>query len=508
MALLIRSSTPIAMLACALPLAWTALGCEKPSSSPTVAEVAPLPEKKPIYDPARYHRHRLDSGLELLLLEDPSAVIVRLGVQVRRGAFSVAPGRAGLAGLTNAMMRLGAGELDQQQLRSALAEASGALEIYVDWDGIRVELNGSPENLERLVELLADVVTRPQLPEEAASYLVDVIVGKLASAGNRPKQLQERAAKRVLYANHRAGLPLAGSEETLRALSAEDVHDFHAENFVPNNALFFASGPFDADEVLALAKQAFEAWPSAPTPALPPPLPAPTPPSRRVLVVDRAGLARNTLILLTHDGIARQSSDRAAAQILNEIIEERAIMTVQSEIETFRTGGSYALRTVAEVVKTRRIIDVLLAELERVRTRPVETSEFERARMRAFRRFSRSLMGPSAIFRTMIEHDRYELPNDSLDRYDDRIREATPESLHELAKRLLHPDRAAIIVVGSAKRLVDQLEGLGPIEVIEAPSKRAEAGENEAEDSDDETPPDDDDTTPAASSDPPTEAGS
>jgi hypothetical protein len=36
-----------------------------------------------------------------------------------------------------------------------------------------------------------------------------------------------------------------------------------------------------------------------------------------------------------------------------------------------------------------------------------------------------------------------------------------------LARELLHPDRAAIIVVGPAEVLREQLEGLGPIDVVD-----------------------------------------
>jgi predicted Zn-dependent peptidase len=40
------------------------------------------------------------------------------------------------------------------------------------------------------------------------------------------------------------------------------------------------------------------------------------------------------------------------------------------------------------------------------------------------------------------------------------------EQVRAAAKARLHPERAVIVVLGPAKDLVPQLEGLGPIEVV------------------------------------------
>lgn len=66
----------------------------------------------------------------------------------------------------------------------------------------------------------------------------------------------------------------------------------------------------------------------------------------------------------------------------------------------------------------------------------------------------------------LVELDVYGLPEDSLDTYRARVRATTAEQAAELARRLLHPERAAIVLVGPADRILPQLEGLGPVEVV------------------------------------------
>jgi predicted Zn-dependent peptidase len=46
------------------------------------------------------------------------------------------------------------------------------------------------------------------------------------------------------------------------------------------------------------------------------------------------------------------------------------------------------------------------------------------------------------------------------------VRAVREDETAALAAELLHPERAAIVVVGPAAQLRPQLEGLGPIEVV------------------------------------------
>ena len=62
--------------------------------------------------------------------------------------------------------------------------------------------------------------------------------------------------------------------------------------------------------------------------------------------------------------------------------------------------------------------------------------------------------------------DIYGLPEDSLDTFRGRVRAATSEDVARAANDHLHPERAAIVLVGPAKELEAQLKDLGPIEIV------------------------------------------
>jgi zinc protease len=80
-------------------------------------------------------------------------------------------------------------------------------------------------------------------------------------------------------------------------------------------------------------------------------------------------------------------------------------------------------------------------------------------------RFGLSLETSDAVLSSLVDLDVHGLPKDSLDTFRGRVRAVTLDDATLAAKTRLHPDRAAIVILGPAEGLVPQLEDLGEIEV-------------------------------------------
>ena len=68
---------------------------------------------------------------------------------------------------------------------------------------------------------------------------------------------------------------------------------------------------------------------------------------------------------------------------------------------------------------------------------------------------------------SLVDLDVHGLPQDSLDTYRGRVRATTRDDTARMAAQLLHPERAAIVLVGPAEALVPQVQDLGPVEVVQ-----------------------------------------
>lgn len=462
-------------------IALLALAAGACSSSPVWEQPPPPVADRPIVDAARLHRTTLDNGLRVVVLEDPRLPRVELGITLRRGAAIVPPDSAGLAAFTAALLQRGAGERDALQLAEAVDNLGASFAARADWDSTQVGVSGLSRDLEPLLSILADLVLRPRFEQSEASKLRSETLAGLERAKDDPGTLAGWYAAEILYPGHRFGRPLGGSAETVARLDAGSARAFHARVFLPENAIFSAAGSVSAAELLPQVRAAFGAWRGSEVPDPGPPPPAPAPAERRIVVVDRPDLVQ-AQILVAHEGIARSDPARIATGLMNAALgsggflsrlmtrvraEEGLTYGVYSAFSLRRSPGPFVISTFTRVPEVRRVVDLLLAEMDEMRSSPPVGREFRDIQSQQVGRFALGLETSGALVDALVDLDVYGLPADSLDTYRARVRAVTPDEVARAARERLHPRRAAIVAVGPAAELRPQLESLGPVEVVE-----------------------------------------
>ncbi len=457
------------------------VGCASLATRPAWELPPPPATEAPVVKPGALHRAELENGMGVLVLEDRRLPRVVLGLTFRHGEASLPPERAGLASFTAELLKRGAGERDALALAESVDEIGASLVTSADWDSMGVGVTGLSVDLDRLFEILTEVVLRPRFESHEAERARGERLAALERAKDDPATLAGWHTARTLYPGHRFGLPLTGTPETVAKLDAAAARDFHARSFVPNDAILYASGDVDASDVIARARRAFGAMAPASAPEPGPEPPAPAPAARRIVIVDRPDLVQ-ARITVAHDGIARTDEDRIPTTIMNSVVggsgfSSRLMTTLRSEEGlTYGVYSGYSLRrdkgpffvsTFTRVSEVRRALDLLLSELDRGRDDPPGEDELEWARTLAIGRFSMGLETSAAVMDGLVDLDVYGLPRDSLDTFRSRVRAITPEQVAKAARDHLHPERAAIILVGPAEQIRPQVEDLGPVEVVE-----------------------------------------
>ena len=128
--------------------------------------------------------------------------------------------------------------------------------------------------------------------------------------------------------------------------------------------------------------------------------------------------------------------------------------------------GPFAVSTFTRVPKVRRVVDLVLDEMEAIRAeRPIGKDELEKFVSYNVGRFGLSLETSDAVLSSLVDLEVYDLPANSLDTYRSRVRAVTLDDVLRAAELRLHPDRAAIVVLGPAEAIVSELEDLGEVQV-------------------------------------------
>lgn len=458
-------------------------GCAQLGLGPKPAWEEPPPAIRlgPVVQPGTLHRAELENGLTLLVLEDHRLPRVALGLTVRRGAGAVDPSQAGLAEFTAELMNRGAGERDALALAQTVDDLGASLSIGSSWDAMQVGVSGLSSDLDALFGILRDVARAPRFDSgEVEKTRAEQLAG-LEAARDDPGTLAQWAAMRVLYPGHRYGVPMQGTPDSVAALHADDARALHARYFVAGNAILSVTGDVDANAVIARAQTAFGDWERGVAPAETPAPAMPTPSARRIVIADKPDLVQ-TRIIIGHEGLARTDERRIAANLMNATLggsgfSSRLMKTLRSDAGlTYGVGSGFSLRrqpgpfvvsTFTRVPETRRAVDIVLADLEAIHgPKPPTADELSKAKSYAVGQFGLGLETSEAVMASLVDLSVFDLPDDSLDTYRARVDAIGVDETAAIARDLLHPGRAAIVLLGPAEALVPQMEGLGEVEVV------------------------------------------
>ncbi len=480
-----RATSITRLLASVACVGLLGLGCASmPVGAPRPAWELPPPPVRvaPVVQEGALTRSRLENGIEALVLTDRRLPQVTLGLTLRSGAAGVDPSHAGLAQFTAELMNRGAGGRDALALAEAVDALGARLSVSADWDSMSVVLSGLSRDTEAMLALLRDVALAPRLEAAEADKTRREQLAALEAAKDQPATTVHDGAMRVLYEGHRFGLPLEGVPETVQGLDAEDARALHARYFVPGNAILHATGDIDAQAVLARFREVFASWAPGPVPDDPPAPPPTSPSRRRIVIFDKPDLVQ-ARIVIAHEGLARTDERRIAASLLNATLggsgfSSRMMKELRSNAGlTYSVGSGFSLRRVpgpflvssfTRVPEVRRAVGILLDEIEGIRgDDPQSEDELRKAKSYNVGQFGLGLETSAAVMASLVNLEVYGLPRDSLDTYRARVNAVTVAQTHQIARELLHPERAAIVLLGPAEDLRPQLQDLGEVETMQ-----------------------------------------
>ena len=248
---------------------------------------------------------RLDNGLFVALSEDHTAPIVAVNLWYHVGSANEKTGRTGFAHLFEHMLFQGSAHVGSNEHFELIQRAGGTLNGST-WLERTNYFETVPSNelalalwleADRMGELL------PAMTQEKLDTQRDVVKNERRwSVDNQPYgTMLEKMQELVFPASHPFQHSLIGSMEDLSAASLDDVAQFFATYYTPDNAVLSIAGDFDPAVARALVSDYFGPIPRGKgKPPLPPmTLPPVFGERRREVVYDNVSLPRLFLAFRT-----------------------------------------------------------------------------------------------------------------------------------------------------------------------------------------------------------------
>ena len=405
----------------------------------------------------------LDNNATLLVAERPGLPMVVLSMILKTGAAVDPQGKQGLANLTAALLTRGTRSYSAQALAEELDFLGTSLSVDAGNDATTIGLTTLTKNLDRSFALLAEVVLSPSFPQDEFERIRKEVEGRLHSNEEDPGWVAGKAFREHLYPQQPYGRLISGQAETLARITPDDIKQFHATYYRPNNAIIAVAGEITQARVGSLLASHFADWQAADLPDFA----WPDPPERAARQVNLDKEVTQANIMIGHSGIARSHPDYYAVLVMNHVLggggfgsrlmdrireEQGYAYSVGSYFSARKHPGPFTVALQTKNESARQAIAETLTVIRRFRQEGATEEEVEAAKAYLVNSFPLRLISNADVAGMLPALEFYGLGLDYPDRYPDIIGSVTLEQVKAAAKQHLHPDQFLQVVVADLEK--------------------------------------------------------
>lgn len=424
-------------------------------------------------------RRRLGNGLTVLHARHGDLPLVTARVAVEAGGEAERPGEEGLAHLTAKTLETGTRVRTGDDLAWALERLGTQLESWTAWDAVQLEMTVRSDRLTEALAVMTEVIRSPAFPEREVARLRGEQLAEMLRRRSEPRGLADDMAAHYIFGrNSPYARSLLGMEERVGAYTRDDVVAYHERTFTPGATAIVVVGRIDDDEVDRAVSRHFADWTGERAAAPPPPV-EPGPERTTVYVVDRPGAVQSEL-RIGHVGVSRHHEDYYPLLVLNALLggaftsrlnlslREKHGFTygVRSAFVFRRAAGPFVVQTAVASDVTARAVEAALKEMRDVSGGSITEDEVRAARDFLAGTLPLEMQTTDQLAARMTELFTYDLPDDYFENYRARIGAVTRDDIVRVAREHLHMDRLAIVVVGSADAVREELAALDVGDVV------------------------------------------
>jgi zinc protease len=474
----------LTVIAIALSLTWAA-GAQQAFDRTK----SPVPGKPPDLRVPAWTKASLSNGAELIVSEKHDLPLVSFRITLLGGANQFEPaGKTGAASIAASMLSEGTRTRDGDALSNALQLLGTTVSTSVAGESGSIGFVSTTGKFAQTLDILADMLVSSTFPENALERIRAQRLVQLTQARAQPGSIASRVFPRVLYGSEHAYGRFV-TEESLKAISRDDLVAFHKAYFQPGRALVTVVGDINASAVQPVIEKALATWPKGGErpafsyPALPP-LQKTT-----IYLVDKPGAAQSTFAI-GHPGPPRNTPDYYALEVMNTMLggmfQSRLNANIREEkgySYGVNSGYSYgkgpgAFRTGGDIVsaKTDAALVEFLKELRGILgSRPVSDEELQTAKDALVQRLPSTFASVSGINAAITTIWTQGLPDDYYQRYAKAVAAITKEDVLRVAKKYIDLDHLAIVIVGDRASIEGPLKatGIAPIAYLDIEGKPA-----------------------------------
>ena len=451
-------------------------GVTRPKDYPKKAPFADLKAEK--FTPV-FTRSKLDNGMKVIVIPNDEVPFLSVRLGFINGA--VTEDKPGTANMAAKMITKGTAKHSEAELTDILEQNAIGLAGFADMDTSIVETNCLTEHADLALQLMAEVVRQPTFEQDEFDKLKKQVLTDLKIASQQPRYLVGKQFRKVIYGDHPYSRTVEGLVEDVEKLKPEDLKTWWNKFIRPDAATIIFAGDITQHKATVLAKEMFGSWKDSSQKievnlAEIPPLQ-----DNHIYIVDRPGSMQSE-VRVGHTGITRHiPRDYFISRVISNYfgwafnsrlnqsirVEKGLTYAAWGDYGAQNLAGEFRVATFTKTETTDETVQAVIDEISRLANDPPTDKELNDSKTYFAGSFVRNRETPQKVASDLWLIESQNLGDDYLDNLLETIADTTKDDCLQLAKRTLHPDKLAIIVVGDAEKIKDDLEKIAPVTIVE-----------------------------------------
>jgi predicted Zn-dependent peptidase len=406
-------------------------------------------------------RDVLPNGLRLLTERMPHVRSVSIGVWLARGSRHEPQEQSGIAHFVEHMLFKGTSTRSAEDIAQAIDSIGGQMDAFTAKEYASYYIKVLDEHLPFAVEVLSDIVMRPAFSPEDLEREKKVVLEEIKMVEDTPDDLVHELFTENFWANHPLGRPILGTRETVEALTADGLRRYFTDAYSAPNLIVAATGNMEHQQVRDLVLRAFEGVPQRGAPL------DEAPPQVVPRIIIRNKELEQSHVCLGTPGYQQDHQDRYSSYVLNTILggsmssrlfqnvrEKRGLAyAVFSGLSAYRDAGSMTIYAGCANDAVGELIDVVIAELRRIKDEPLSDSELQRAKDHLKGSLMLNLESTSSRMSHLARQEIYFDRQFGLDETLDGVSRVTVDDIQRVARDLFASGSLAATVLGNVNGL-------------------------------------------------------
>lgn len=428
------------------------------------------------------------NGIKIVGTQNSEIPSVDMSITIQGGGLHAIanPAKAGLASIVARMLSEDTKNYTSEQFTSELDKLGSNISVFSGSDAIIINVSSLTKNLTKTTALLQERLFNPKFTQDAFERIKKQTLEGFKQAKTQPAGVASTVYSKILYGTDNVRTyATGGNEQTVAALTLQDVQDYYDNYFAPSLTKIVVVG--DVNEGTAKGSLAFlNSWKDKKV-TVPTPADGKTFDKTTLYLVDIPGAAQSEIRIgylskLNYDvtgdyyklGIANYILGGAFNSHINLNLREKRGWTygARSGFASGKYGGDFTASAGVLATATDSSVVEFIKEIRNYQKTGITPEELKFTQTSIGQSDARryETNGQKAAFLSRIVE--YDLKPTFVDEQNKILSTITPAEINQLAAKYLNTDNMIILVVGDKARIQPGLQKLGyPIVELDSDGK-------------------------------------